>query len=147
MARGARRLFAATAAVYPMRISAVSADSKTRVHLYVKAAHRMTFTGADTWYANRITSRDLSLLGSYPTLVSRLEPGDFLTKLNRDYTPVQMTEDLILVRAANDDEFRIIQYSGLPWTLLALFAVTGIWTIYRRVKQRASRGWTEANTG
>ena len=130
-----RLTFTSDDLVYPMRISAVSASEATRVHIYVNADHRMTFAGADTRYANRFTAREIDGLEYYPTLASRLQAGDFLTKLYRAYNPAQMDEDLILTRAADDVEFRIIRYSGLPWTLLTMVGPAGIWALYRRRKQ------------
>ena len=130
-----RLTFTSDEMIYPMRISAVSASEATRVHIYVNADHRMTFAGAETWYANRFTSREIDGLEYYPALAGRLQAGDFLTKLNRGYTPSEMDEDLILTRAADDVEFRIIRYSGLPWTMLVLVGPAGIWALYRRRKQ------------
>ncbi len=135
-----RLTFSSPEIVYPMKISAFSADQNTSVHLYVNSDHRLTFTGAATWFASRITQSELNQLGNCPTLAGRLQDGDFLTKLNRAYTPAQMTEDVILTRAANDNEYQLIQYSGLPWTLMVLLAPAGIWAIYRRTKQRVGQG-------
>ncbi len=34
-----------------------------------------------------------------------------------------MTADITLVRAPRDEEFRVIHYSGLPWTGLLLVSI------------------------
>ena len=108
--------FASDEIIYPMKISALSAAEDSRVQLYVKTDHRMTFAGAGTTYANRFSSGEIEQISYYPSLRGVLLPGDFLTKLERGYQPEQMTEDLVLVRAPTDDEFQLIHYSGFPWT-------------------------------
>lgn len=122
--------------VYPMKISAYSAADETRVHLYVKADHRMTFDGAETFYANRFSTQELSELPYYPSLREVFQPGDFLTKLNRGYTPAQMTQDIYLVRSDSDDEFRLINYSGWPVTTLVLLGSPVIWGMRRSFRSR-----------
>ena len=118
--------------IYPMKISAMSAADESTVHLYVKTDHRMTFTGASTYYANRFSSGELNDLSPYTSLRTILQPGDFLTKLQRGYLPEQMTEDIILRRASSDDEFHLINYSGCPWTGILLISVPMAVAVKRR---------------
>ena len=108
--------------VYPMKISAISAAENSQVHLFVNTDHRMTFPGAATYYANRFSSGELNEISRYPSLRAVLQPGDFLTKLYRGFRPEQMTEDIILQRTSSDDEFKLIHYSGFPWTGVLLLA-------------------------
>lgn len=122
--------------VYPMKISAFSADDDTRVHLYLKANHRMTFSGAETYYANRFSSGELDDLRYSPLLRSVLRPGDFLTKLRRGYTPAEMTEDIYFQRTDGDEEFVLIHYSGWPATTLLLVGPPFIWGMVRSLRKR-----------
>jgi hypothetical protein len=123
--------FAADEPVYPMKISAFSAAEDTRVHLYVRADHRLTFPGAETFYANRFSAGELADLPYYPFLQQTLHPGDFVTKLRRGYTPADMTQDIVLTRAASDEEFRLVSYSGWPATTLLLMGPTVLWGLRR----------------
>jgi len=118
-----RLTFESDRVIYPMKISAISAADESKVHLYVKTDHRMTFNGANTYYANRFSPEDINGLSHYTSLRTVLQPGDFLTKLQRSYHPGQMTEDIILKRAPNDGEFQLINYSGFPWTGVLLLSV------------------------
>lgn len=121
--------FDADEAVYPMRISAISAGESSRVYLYVKSDHRMTFPDAETHYAHRLAAGEM---GARPALAARLGAGDFLTKLRRDIPPEEMTDDIVLVRAANDREYRQVIYGSLPWTALLLLSVPVAIAVRRR---------------
>jgi hypothetical protein len=118
-----RLTFSSDEIIYPMKISAMSAAEDSRVHLYVKSDHRMTFPGASTTYANRLSAGELEQIAPYPSLRQVFRPGDFLTKLQRGYLPEEMTEDIILERAPTDAEFHLIHYSGFPWTGALLLAL------------------------
>lgn len=109
--------------IYPMKISALSAAQNSKVHLYVKTDHRVNFPGASTLYANRFSAEEINELPRFESFIHDLQPGDFLTKLQRGYRPAEMTEDVILVPAPVNDEFLMIIYSGLPLTGLLIFSV------------------------
>ena len=128
--------FSAEAPVYPMKISAYSAAENTRVNVYTKAAHRLTFPGAETFYANQFSAGELADLPDYSSLDAVLQPGDFLTKLQRAYSPVQMTEDIYFEQAAGDQEFRLINYSGWPVTTLLLMGPPLVWGLRRSFRSR-----------
>ena len=130
--------FAAAAPVYPMKISALSASDVSEVHLYVATDHRMTFAGAETYYANRITDEDRNARLAYPALSEVLVPGVFLTRLYRGYRAADMTEDIYLRRAPNDDEFRLVSYGGIPVTGLLLLGPPAGWLTWR-LRQRMGR--------
>lgn len=134
--------FSVEAPVYPMRISALSAGDDTSVILYVQADERLDFDGAETEYANRLTARELAAIRSnYPELGAWLEEGLWLTKLARRYSPADMDEDVYLVEASRQAEYRPITYSGVPLTALLLLTVGGgAWwrgRRARRVRERA----------
>jgi len=120
--------------IYPMRISALSAAESTQVDLYVIADHRTTFSGAHTRYANRFSEDEIARLSNHPYNLVRalLEPGCFLTHLRRNYHPSDMNEDITIVQADTNDEYRMVHYSGFPWMTLLLLGPAVIWGVYRR---------------
>lgn len=120
--------------IYPMRISAVSADQYSLVNVYLITDHRMTVSGAETYYANKFTSGEIAEISHLASLDGLFEPGDFLTKLHRRYTPEQMVDDVVFTRASNDNEFIIIHYSSMPWTGILLFGPAAVWAAIRRKK-------------
>ena len=140
--------FATDEIVYPLRISQISAAPSSDVTLYVAASSKTTFAGATTRYANRMTDEELSYIRrDHPYVGELLSTGDFLTKLQRHYTPSQMDADIILQPAENNDEFRQINYSGLPVTtglfMLATLAY-GAWSIKRAARSRRHGGNPQA---
>ncbi len=119
---------------YPMRISALSAYNNTMVNIYVITEHRMTFPGADTYYANKLSTSEIADLAQMPSLDNLFETGDFITKLQRRYSPSEMVDDVLFSRAPNDKEFVLINYSGIPWTGILLFGPATFWALIRRRK-------------
>ncbi len=143
--------FPSEQAVFPMRISALSADDVTEVTIYICAQHRMTFEGAETRYANNVSSSELRSIRSHFPRLGAILPGPcFLTKLHRSYTPNEMDSDIVFERAGTDREFREIHYSGIPpiGGLLIMVVGVGIHLYYRwgrrsenaRPKSRVSKG-------
>lgn len=125
--------------VYPLRISQVSAAGINPVSLYVATDFRADFAGARTMYANRLAPGEhAAIAAAYPVAGAALRPGDWLTRLYRDYTAAAMDADLALEPAASTAEVRVIHYSGLPvWT--ALFGGSVAWWAVRRLRRRAPR--------
>jgi hypothetical protein len=126
--------------VYPLRISAISAAYNTEVLIYAVADHRLTFPGAGTEYANHLRGVELSFLVRQAPHLWRYLPGPcFLTKLRCFYTPEEMTDDIVLVQAANDVEYRLTIRTGMPvadgiMLGIALFLVA--WPLRGRVRRR-----------
>lgn len=119
--------FAAAEPVYPLEISSLSAAQATEVSLYTIADARLTFPGATTLYANRVTDGELQEIRSaYPAFGALLHAGDFVTKLRRNYSPDEMTEDLVLAPDDDGGEFHQVFYSGFPLTAVLLLG-TGAW--------------------
>jgi len=126
--------FASDEIIYPMRISSLSAAESTQVDLYVISDHRTTFPGATAHYANGFDESEINQINSnlYGTIRNLLEPGDYLTHLRKDFRPQDMTEDITIVQAENDDEYRMITYSGMPWMTLLFLGPPILWGVYRR---------------
>ncbi len=119
--------FAANEPIYPLEISALSAAQSSEVVLYTVADARLTFPGATTLYANRVTDGELQeIRTAYPRFGSLLHAGDFVTKLRRSYAPDEMDEDLVLTPDVDDDEFHQVFHSGIPLTTVLLLG-TGLW--------------------
>jgi len=81
---------------YPMRLAALSASPSdaTRLLLYIVAEKRMTFDGARTRYANRISRKELERIrADAPIFGGLLSEGVFLTKLSREYSLFDEKED------------------------------------------------------
>jgi hypothetical protein len=123
-------------AVLPMRISEISTAGSVGVYVFVSAPHRMTFPGASTEYANRIGRGELDYLEQhYPLVAGRVTQNGFLTRLHATLHASDMTEDIEIVRASSDGEFRRIDYAALPWfegVLLALAGLASHWWMKRR---------------
>lgn len=130
--------FTTATPVYPLRISALSATESSEVLLYALASHRMTFPRAQTEYANRIDADErVAIRRQYPRLAEWIEESTYVTKLRCTFSPASMTDDLVLTRAARDEEFRIIHYySDASSTGFLLLAVAGI--LAARSRRRAS---------
>jgi len=124
--------FDADAPVYPMRISALSADYDTSVTLFVNADRRLDFVGAETLYANAFDAREKRAVDTgFEKLAPLIATGDYLTKLRRIYAPEQMIADVYLVPAGSNAEFHQVYYSGLPMTTGLLLGVVGL-LLWRR---------------
>ena len=124
--------FASEEMIYPLRISSLSSANSSQITIYTVGRHRMDFPGAETWYANRISASELASINNiYPAVGAELTEGDFLTKLVRTYSPAQMSEDLILTPADSDEEFRPINYSGVPWFGLLFLGSSVVWVVFR----------------
>jgi hypothetical protein len=125
--------------IYPLRISAISAAPSSEVLIYTVADHRLTFPGAATEYVNHLALYELTALAMRMPALYRYLPGPcFLTKLRCFYTPEQMTDDVLLVRAENDQEFHLTVRTGVPMADgimlgIALFLVA--WPLRGRVRR------------
>ncbi len=139
--------FSSDEIIYPMRISALSAAESTQLDLYVVANHRTTFPGAYTRYANAFDEVEINNINgrSYPLVKGLFASGDFLTHLRRDFRPQDMTEDIVIVPAENNEEFWMIYYSGFPWMTLLFLGPPIIWGLYRKMKNKVQKTLNPAN--
>ena len=131
--------FSTSHIIYPMRISRISAPQSSNVTLYVCADHRLTFPGARTDYANRISATELAAISqSYPCLGGLLPEGSFLTRLHKSFSLSEMDDDVHFTQAESDSEFCDIRYTALPFPELLLLALAGAARIgFRRSRRRA----------
>lgn len=130
---GIRLTFASDSAVYPLYISRLSSEY-SGVVLYVIADHRQMFNGARLLFSGRV---DEGTFQSSPDFVDR---PSYLTKLMKYYEPAAM-EDIVLRRAPDDREFRVIErgYGYLYGALGGLMPLVGIVIFARRRRSRSCR--------
>lgn len=89
-------LYEAESLLYPMRLAALSASPSDamRLRLYVVSDERVTFDGARTHYANRISRRELERIrADAPVFGGLLSEGVFLSQLTREYSLFDPKED------------------------------------------------------
>lgn len=146
-----RMTFAATAPVYPIRLSNYAADVQA-VTLYVVAAHRMEITreaSPGTYvqpiFAGKVPAADLGLTALDGTDV-------YLTAFSQHLQPGSVTADYEFGRAADDTPYQRVTYEtvDLSWvTLLSamalVIAVTA--TVVTLSIRRARKGTTEEAPG
>jgi hypothetical protein len=125
-----RLTFDTTEPVYPMRLSA-TADHPLPLRLYVLAGHRMDFTGPVTGdrvteptYANPLRPNDLA---DYPVLARQVSGPRFLTRYDTTYQPSEITDDIHLRPAANDEPHQsvVVAYRYVSGTT----APPGVWIV------------------
>jgi len=85
--------------VYPLKISSVNAGS-TEILLYVFTKHQVQVNGFTSEYGKWIETKDAK---SYKNLNGLLDDRYYLTKMRRQMWPREMTSDLILKQAADDE--------------------------------------------
>ena len=132
--------------VYPMGLTAISASGSdsTRVLIYAIADERLTFDGAETGYANRISGVELRRIrDDAPNFGGLLTEGSFLTRLKRDYAVFEDKPDFTLDETVST-EFREVRFASLlapgvgDWFWVAPLAA---WMLMGRLvrRRRASR--------
>ena len=114
--------------VYPMRITSLN-EKSFELLLHIIGDHRVTFEGfekldAEVEYANFLTQTEYEYIEEiYPILSKILSPGKFITRIHIHYKdPLEIKDDIFLIRAPEDKEFKKVEYSGLSLTAPFLFA-------------------------
>jgi hypothetical protein len=132
-----RFTFRSVEAVYPLRISRVSAAAVTPLRLFVFAPHRRIAPPARVEFAKRISAEEVETLrDSFPRLAEFLIPGNFVTRLECDLAPGDMTDDLVLSQDTHDAPYVPIHYSNsLPADGVVLIAAAG-WFVVRGRRRR-----------
>ena len=102
---------------YPLRLAAISASRSdaTRVVIYTIASTPMTFDGARVRYANRVSQRELDRIRETASdFGAIIAPGQFVTKLERDYGLFEAKDDFELT-ATDEFEFQEVRYASLSF--------------------------------
>lgn len=105
---GVKITFETDSLVYPMKISALSAQYYVEVFLYIIDQHKMFFDGAELVYANRVTSEELDHISKdFPMLSEYLWEEDYITKLKIRYDdPSDISSDISLYQSPDDTEYQ-----------------------------------------
>lgn len=100
--------FAATEFVLPLPFLSINRAPTLPMVLYVIDDHRMDLPGFAVRYVNQISESEFGRIEqSHPTVAAYLQPGRFLTRLDRTFTQDrQFEKNVTLVRAAHDTEVR-----------------------------------------
>ena len=131
--------YTASSLIYPIRLDSINAGDRTDIVIYVLADSKMTFPGARIEYANSISDDELrSIVDTYPAFGGLIGNLRYLTKLEHTFSILQMDEDIEIVPAEDNAEFRNVVYYGFsPITdFFPLGAVAGIYLILRAIKRR-----------
>jgi hypothetical protein len=106
-----RMTFATDEPVYPMRLSA-TAEYAQPLRLYVLADHRVAASNPtspgdapEPTFAGRLSTADLA---DHPQVTKLVRGGEVLTRYDAEFTPSQITDDIHLTRAANDEPYRAV---------------------------------------
>lgn len=129
----------------PLPLVAIHRADTFPMAFFVLADHRMDLPGFTTTYANRLSQDELQAIRRrYPALGSFLTADRFVTRLDRTFRADDpMDQDLVLVRAASDAEFRRVTrsviYGGFPSGAGMLLAGLGLaWMLDRRRRSRSA---------
>jgi len=149
---GVKLTFATSEPIYPMRISSSNSyrnyyggPLSIPLFLYVIADNKMIFDDAQLKYANDLNGDEVSKIGvDMPVLRSLLAPGDFLTKLAKEYgSAAEMSQDIMLRPAPDNDEYRELLGEGNYYyygnATLWLIVLYPCYLAYRRVRRLLSR--------
>ncbi|HEV7647284.1 MAG TPA: DUF2330 domain-containing protein [Actinophytocola sp.] len=106
-----RMTFRTDEPVYPVRLSA-TAEYSQPLRLYVLADHRMDASNPappgqepEATFAGRLRPADLA---DRPVLAKLVTGGEFLTRYDAAFQPSEITDDIHLTRAANDEPYRAV---------------------------------------
>lgn len=127
----------------PLDVLAINVAQFLTMTVYAVDDHRVDLPGFDTVYANRLSAGEVRAIAErYPTLAGYLASGRMITRLDRQFSPAQLSGRIRLARAATDDEFRRIAQSPVPGDLLLLATPFAWFTLARRRREggRGARG-------
>jgi len=111
--------------IYPLKISSVNKGS-SEILLYVFAKHKTKIDGFDVEYAKWIEPEDIE---NYKNLRELLDDHYFLTKFRRTMWAKEMTEDLVIEKAASNLPVVHKVYEPDYWSSWALM-LAGIFLSY-----------------
>ena len=106
-----RMTFRTDEPVYPMRLSA-TADYGQPLRLYVLADHRMAASNPtsagdarEPTFAGRLSTADLA---DHPEVAKLVRGGEVLTRYDAEFAPAEITDDIHLTQAVNDEPYRAV---------------------------------------
>lgn len=135
--------FEASEVRIPLPLLSIHRSDTFPMAFFVLADHRMDLPGFTTEYANRLSPGEFQAIRDrYPTLGSFLTEGRFVTRLYRLFgIDDPMDQDLLLVRAPSDAEYRRVSrsvvFGSFPAGAGTLVAALGLaWLLDRRRRKQ-----------
>ncbi len=131
--------YSASSLVYPIRLTSINSGDRTDIVTYILSDTRMTFPFSRVEYANRIDEKELqNIVERYPAFGGLIGQTRYLTKLRRTFSIMEMDEDIEIVPASNDEEFREVIYYGVSPAadFIPLGIVAAIFLIFRAFSER-----------
>jgi len=125
--------FTSAKLVYPLRITSLSVKDQTEALFYVLTRRKIDLPQSKLEYAKRLTDADLDKLDKgqvaipqssqtkgqshthdFKGLKGWLKKGEYLTKVRRVFRKEEMTDDLELAFAQNNEEYTSYEDCGVP---------------------------------
>jgi hypothetical protein len=134
--------YSASSLVYPIPLISINAADRTDILMYVLSDTRMTFPGARTEYANRIDDDELeNIVERYPAFGGLIGQHRYLTKLRRTFSILEMDEDIDIVPAEENTEFRKVIYYGMSPAMdfIPLGIVAALFLALRTLRERRKK--------
>jgi hypothetical protein len=131
--------YSATSLVYPIRLASINSGDRTDIVTYILSDTRMTFPFSRVEYANRIDEKELqNIVERHPAFGGLIGQTRYLTKLRRTFSIMEMDEDIEIVPAPNDEEFREVIYYGVSPAadFIPLGVVAAVFLIFRALSER-----------
>jgi len=120
--------------IYPMKISALSTPSwGTEVLIYAFSDNRVTFPGAKEEFYVPITPEQLK---EYPILQGLIDETFILTKLRKNFTVEEISDDLILTSASK--HLVLGNIIGLNSPVGQFLLIVGIFILLVKIKTKLS---------
>ncbi len=128
---GVKFRFETDTPLYPMKLTSINFDTGDyELYLYIAAKHKMLVEDAELKYANNIDEREMEeIKKNYPYLADNLEHPLFITKIYKKYNSKQEMEDIQLLLAPDDSEYREIEdYGSIDiFFLLGVAFIAGVY--------------------
>jgi hypothetical protein len=131
--------YSASSLVYPVRLASINSGDRTDIVTYVLSDTKMTFPFSRVEYANRIDEKELqNIVERYPAFGGLIGQTRYLTKLRRTFSIMEMDEDIEIVPAPDNEEFREVIYYGVSPAadFIPLGVVAAIFLIFRALSER-----------
>ncbi len=112
------------------------------MYTYSISNHKKTYSLGKLVYANSLNQNEIDAINEdFPTLGSKLESGDYVTKLEISYVEPNQSiiEDIVLQNAPDDDEYRefIEEYSYWYFAINPLFILLAVLLLRQKIKVKS----------
>ncbi|MBD3182330.1 DUF2330 domain-containing protein [Candidatus Poribacteria bacterium] len=131
--------YSASSLIYPLRLSSINSGDRTSIEMYIISDTKMTFPGSRIEYANRMDEDEIkSIIDRFPAFGGLIGQYRYLTKLKRTFSILEMEEDIEIVPASDDKEFKQIIYNGVSsWIdFIPLGVFIFLFVVFRKIYKR-----------